>query len=145
MAKVPTENTRNIKSEKTERARFCACTPILSVQSVPTSIDYYVKCLAFHLAWEWGEPATFACVTRGDVSLFLCEGTQGNAGTWVHVSVDNVDQLYREYQSSGATIIQAPTNFPWGSREMNVEDLDGHRLRLSSDSTGDSDGAKLPE
>jgi len=145
MAKEPSESPRNIKSEKTERARFCRSTPILSMKSVPSSIDYYVKCLAFQLAWDWGEPVTFACVTRGDVSIFLCKDTQGHPGTWVHVGVDDVDQLYREYNSSGALIKQPPTNFPWGSREMNVEDLDGHRLRLSSEATGSSDGARLPE
>ncbi len=46
---------------------------------------------------------------------------------WMFIFVENVDALYEEYQASGAIIRQKPTNFPWGVREMNIEDLDGHR------------------
>jgi uncharacterized glyoxalase superfamily protein PhnB len=28
---------------------------------------------------------------------------------------------------------------PWGTREMNVEDPDGHRIRMGSDATGPAD------
>jgi hypothetical protein len=45
----------------------------------------------------------------------------------------------------GAIIRQAPANFPWGLREMNVEDLDGHRLRLGSEATGPVDNVALNE
>ncbi len=46
---------------------------------------------------------------------------------------------------AGRSIRQAPANFPWGVREMNVQDLDGHRLRLGSDATGPSDDVHLAE
>lgn len=36
-----------------------------------------------------------------------------------------------------------PTNMPWGTREMNVEDPDGHRIRMGSDSTGPTDEDEL--
>jgi uncharacterized glyoxalase superfamily protein PhnB len=38
----------------------------------------------------------------------------------------------REYQASGAQILEPPKNQPWGSREMLVADLDGNRLRMAS-------------
>jgi len=55
-----------------------------------------------------------------------------------------MDALHEEYRKSGAIIRQPPTNMPWSVRKMNVEDLDGHRLRMGSDSTGpaDEDGLK---
>jgi hypothetical protein len=40
---------------------------------------------------------------------------------------------------------QAPANFPRGLREMNVEDDDGHRLRLGSPATGPADGVPLAD
>ena len=46
---------------------------------------------------------------------------------WMFIFVENVDALYEEYQASGTIIRQKPTNFSWGVREMNIEDLDGHR------------------
>jgi uncharacterized glyoxalase superfamily protein PhnB len=60
------------------------------------------------------------------------------------IFVDDVDVLHQEYKSSGAVIRQAPTNMPWGVREVNVQDPDGHRFRMGSDSIGpaDEDGLK---
>ena len=46
------------------------------------------------------------------------------------------DALHEEYKKRGTTIRQGPTNYPWGLREMNVEDPDGHRLRMGSAATG---------
>lgn len=53
--------------------------------------------------------------------------------------MDDVDVLHEEYKESGAIIHLAPTNMPWGTREMNVEDPGGHRFRMSSDSKGPAD------
>ena len=59
--------------------------------------------------------------------------------------MQDVDALYEDYKRRGAMIRQAPTNFPWGVREMNVEDPDGHRLRLGSDATDPGDDMPLNE
>jgi len=125
--------------------RFECATAILSVKSVPASIGYYVEKLGFEKEWDWGTPPTFACVRRDDVRIFLCQEVQGHPGTWMSIFIDDVDALYEDYKRSGAIIRQPPTNFPWGTREMNVEDLDGHRLRIGSDATGPSDGVALAE
>jgi ankyrin repeat protein len=123
--------------------RFSEAIPILNVKSVPASISYYVDKLGFRKEWDWGAPATFGCVGRDGVKLFLCQGGQGAPGTWVSIFVQDVDLLFDEYRRQGATIRQPPTNFPWGLREMNVEDLDGHRLRMGSAATDAADGAHL--
>jgi catechol 2,3-dioxygenase-like lactoylglutathione lyase family enzyme len=125
--------------------RFENAIPILNVKNVPASIAYYVEKLGFEKEWDWGEPATFGCVRRDGVQIFLCAGAQGGPGTWISLFVRDVDALYADYQRRGAIIRQKPTNFPWGLKEMNVEDLDGHRLRLGSEATGPADGAALAE
>jgi catechol 2,3-dioxygenase-like lactoylglutathione lyase family enzyme len=125
--------------------RFDQAVPILNVKNVPASIAYYVDKLGFQKEWDWGEPATFGCVARDTVQIFLCEGGQGGPGTWISLFVHDVDALYADYRRRGAIVRQKPTNFPWGLKEMNVEDLDGHRLRLGSEATGPSDGADLAE
>jgi uncharacterized glyoxalase superfamily protein PhnB len=126
-------------------ARFEHAVPILNVKNVPASIAYYVDKLGFQKEWDWGEPATFGCVYRDAVRIFLCQGAQGSPGTWISVFVHDVDPLYEDYKRRGAIIRQKPTNFPWGLREMNVEDLDGHRLRMGSEATGPSDDGALNE
>ena len=119
--------------------QFESVIPILNVKNFSASLDYYVHKLGFIKKWDWGNPATFGCVTHGKVHIFLCQGAQGQPGTWMSIFTQNVDALYEEYQKSGALIRLAPTNMPWGTREMNVEDVDGHRLRIGSDSTGPAD------
>lgn len=132
----PAEQTSN---------RFESAIPILNVKSVPASIAYYVDKLGFQKEWDWGSPPEFACVQRDDVRIFLCHDGQGAQGMWVSVFLQDVDALYEDYKKTGAIIRQPPTSFPWGVREMNVEDLDGHRLRMGSEATGPAESAPLNE
>jgi uncharacterized glyoxalase superfamily protein PhnB len=113
--------------------------PILNVKNFAASMDYYVNMLGFRKKWDWGDPPTFGCVTRGKVNIFLCEGAQGQPGVWMSIFTEDVDALHEEYKTSGAIIRLEPTNMPWGTREMNVEDPDGHRLRMGSEATGPAD------
>ena len=115
---------------------FKAATPILNVKNLQASMDYYVQKLGFEKMWDWGDPPDFGCVGRGKVEIFFCQGCQGQSGMWMSIFMDDVDALYEEYKKSGATILDPPTNYPWGTREMLVEDLDGHRFRMSGKPTG---------
>jgi catechol 2,3-dioxygenase-like lactoylglutathione lyase family enzyme len=123
--------------------QFECVVPILNVKNFAASMDYYVGKLGFTKKWDWGTPPTFGCVTRGNVEIFFCEGAQGQAGMWMSIFMDDVDALHEEYEKSGAIIRLQPTNMPWGTREMNVEDPDGHRLRMGSDATGPADDEGL--
>jgi hypothetical protein len=120
-------------------------TPILNVKNVPASVEHYLDKLGFKKDWDWGTPPTFASVSRGKTYIFLCQGAQGQSGTWMWIPVPDVDVLCEELKCRGATIRQLPTNFPWRSREMNVQDPDGHHLRFASDSTGEPEGISLKE
>jgi uncharacterized glyoxalase superfamily protein PhnB len=114
--------------------KFELVVPILSVTDMRASLDYYVEKLGFEKKWEWGEPADFACVARDEVELFLSLGAQRVAtGSWISIFVQDVDALYDDYKKRGAIIRKPPTEYPWGMREMNVEDLDGHHFRLGTD------------
>ncbi|MEM8852927.1 MAG: ankyrin repeat domain-containing protein [Pseudomonadota bacterium] len=115
------------------RNRFQSAVPILNVANVPASIAYYQEALGFTLEWDWENPATFACVMRDDVRIFLCQDGQGAKGMWISIFVDDVDRLHQTYTASGALIRMVPTTFPWGVREMNVADPDGHIFRMGSE------------
>jgi predicted lactoylglutathione lyase len=104
--------------------------PIFRVRNLAASIEYYTKKLGFKLNWRASED--FANVARGRCSIFLCEGDQGNFGTWLWVGVTDADALYEEYRASGAKIRHPPTNYQW-AYEMQIEDLDGNILRLGSE------------
>jgi uncharacterized glyoxalase superfamily protein PhnB len=118
--------------------RFELVVPILSVRNIAASIDYYVDRLGFQKKWEWGDPPDFACVSRDQVELFLSLNAQGAPGTWISIFVQDVDALYETYRKGGALIREPPADYPWGMREMTVEDLDGHRLRMGGDGGGEN-------
>lgn len=142
-----TEDLINAGADPEEHSanRFESAVPIFNVKNVPASIAYYVEKLGFRKEWDWGAPATFACVHRDEVRIFLCQDGQGSGGMWLSVFVQDVDSLYEDYRQKGVVIRQAPTDFPWGVREMNVEDPDGHRLRIGSDASGPGDDVPLNE
>lgn len=64
---------------------------------------------------------------------------------WKIWLVDSGSLTKRLVKKSGAIIRQPPTNFSWGVREMNIEDLDGHRFRTGTGTTEPSDGIALNE
>lgn len=108
---------------------FHAATPILCVGSHAVSLDFYVRALGFKVDWN---AEGMASVTRGRCTLMLCEGHQGNPGTWLWIGVGDAEALFREFSASGATIRLPPTNYPW-ALEFHLEDPDGHILRFGSD------------
>ena len=95
------------------------------------SLAHYVGVLGFTNA-AWGDGG-FTCVSRDGASIYLCQGDQGQPGTWVWIGVDDVEALHRELVERGATIRSKPQKFPW-ALEMAVSDPDGHVLRFGSDS-----------
>ena len=118
------------------KSRFEGAAPILSVRDIGQSIQYYESVLGFTRAAWVRDDSTFAFVARDRAGIYLCEGGQGQPGTWVWVGVENVETLHDEYQASGARILHGPTNYPW-AMEIRVTDPDGHVLRFGSDSKPD--------
>ena len=109
---------------------FECVVPILRVRSLAASIEHYVSVLGFRVDWQ--EPGVMASVSRSGHAIMLCEGGQGHAGTWVWIGVEDVEGLHAEYLARHAMIRLPPTRYPW-AYEMQVEDPDGHVLRLGSE------------
>lgn len=114
----------------TQRTRFEGSTPILKVSDMSVSLAYYVRVLGFKNA-DWGTDE-FTSVNRDRAGIYLCQGRQGQAGTWVWIGVEDVEALHEEYKANGARIRHSPRNFPW-AYEMKVEDPDGHVLCFGSE------------
>jgi len=104
--------------------------PILRVADLDASVSYYETQLGFEVQWRSG---TVASVQRDRAALMLCQGDQGHAGTWLWIAVSDADAIYAELQARGARLRHAPANYPWGSRECQILDLDDHVLRFGSD------------
>lgn len=114
----------------TSRCAIECVTPILRVRELSASLDYYVKSLGFSV--DWHVPANMASVSRGRCAVMLCQGGQGQPGTWIWVGVQDAQALFEEFSATGAILRLAPTNYPW-AYEFHVQDLDGHVLRFGSE------------
>lgn len=120
------------------RVVFTGGNPILNVKNVAVSLDYYCTTLGFEkvFSWPWGQtPPTFAQVRRGDFSVSLAQGAQGGPGMWMYLdlaSPEDLEALHQEYLAKAVKITEPPTDKPWGMREMLIEDVDGHTLRIGT-------------
>src|SRR3979490_1716417 len=113
--------------------RLEGITPIFNVRDLSRRVDYYVEILGFKVNWQAGG---FASVSRDRCGIFLCQGDQGHAGTWIWIGVEDCHRLFEEYKSKGAKIRHPPTNYQW-AYEMQIGDPDGNVLRFGSDTKED--------
>jgi uncharacterized glyoxalase superfamily protein PhnB len=107
-------------------------TPILRVASLPDSIRYYVRILGFGVDWGDEAESEMASVSSDGHSIMLCQGAQGQPGSWVWIGVEDIEPLFDRLRSRGATFRMMPTNQPW-AYEMQIVDPDGHVLRFGSE------------
>lgn len=105
-------------------------TPILRVDDLNVSRQYYIDVLGFRLDWE---APYMISVSRDGHAIMLCEGHQGQKGTWLWIGVEDVDALHGAFVAAGAIIRDPPQNFSW-AYEFQVEDPDGHVLRFGGES-----------
>jgi predicted enzyme related to lactoylglutathione lyase len=113
-----------------EQTKFGGVTPILRVNDLSVSLDFYTRVLGF--TNDWGSVDGFASVSRDRCHLFLSEHDQGHCGSWVFIGVDDVEAFFNQLQARGVKIRHPPTNYDWAC-EMQVEDPNGNILRIGSD------------
>ncbi len=54
---------------------------------------------------------------------------------WIYLNLallEDLAALYQEYQAHAAKIIEPPTDKSWAMREMLIEDVGGHILRIGA-------------
>ena len=116
--------------KQTSRIYYECSTPILRVENMQRSLDFYVGVLGFKNA-PWGNE-DFTSVNRDRAGIYLCRGGQGRGGAWAWLGVDDVEIIYEQLKERGVAIRMPPTNFPW-ALEIQVDDPDGNVLRLGSE------------
>ena len=115
--------------------------PVLPVPNEAAAADRFVRVLGFELDFLHGEaPYVHGRVKIGDrswgdpiyIHLSLQPGPIQPCGeTRLHVGHD-IDGLHAHVLAAGGTVLQAPTDQPWGLREIVVQAPGGHRLVLGA-------------
>jgi uncharacterized glyoxalase superfamily protein PhnB len=132
----------SLKHLPSGRRVFFGVVPVFLVDDVVAACEYYQGVLGFDIDFTYGEPASFACVSRNNAMINFnlarprgarnsaaAAGAQGLADAYVLVT--QIEEVYDELRQSGARVLGAPASRDYGMREFEVEDCNGYRLTLA--------------
>jgi catechol 2,3-dioxygenase-like lactoylglutathione lyase family enzyme len=99
---------------------------VVSVASLEKALPFYEGVLDLRRIQE--SPGVVGLGLARGIELMLHERTPtpGDAGIAPTFRVANVDATVKAALAAGATVIDAPTDQPWGERQAVLHDVDGH-------------------
>jgi predicted enzyme related to lactoylglutathione lyase len=108
---------------------------ILEVKDVVASEAFYREKLGFIPGAFFGDPPVFCIVGRDSVTIFLDQSRTPRATPlnqyWAaYLYVDDVDALAAEFAGRGVEIVRAVEDQPYGCRDFDIRDPDGHIIGL---------------
>lgn len=122
--------------------QFHGIQPVLPVEDIDETLEFYRGTLGFEVDFIWGNPPTHARVSRGDsasggpVRIQFTKGlrarpTMASCG-WLTIHVGQyIERLYDEYCDREVKVVSELETKPWGLREFEIEDPNGHVLRFA--------------
>lgn len=117
--------------------KLTASAPILLVNDVVHSAEWYRDKLGFSIVQYYGEPANFVIIHRdGHYLMFRNAPPEEIKPYWkiventcnVYFWVDDVETLYKEFVDAGATIDYSLYTAPYGVKEFGINDPDGYDI-----------------
>ncbi len=114
--------------------------PVIKCRFMNESVTFYTKILGFRLKYP-GEEETSPVVDlvdgNAEIQLSVLAG-DGAFGSAVNISVDNVEDVYRNLLRNGldtsghedSPVHQHPVDQTWGTREFYVTDPGGNTIRF---------------
>ena len=111
---------------------FLGTNPILPVNNVNETANFYAEELAFEIEILWKNPP-YAVVARDKTIIEFGEGRKEHAGTGICVIfVSDVDSVYREYSSKQIEFVGDIADRDYGSRDFRIIDNNDNMLIFSS-------------
>lgn len=116
--------------------------PVLQVKDVIRSETFYRDQLGFishgHWGGEGGDGPDFCIMQRGNVTIALDRSRHGSPPPtnqyWAaYVYVEDADALLTEFRAKGVTIEREIENTPYGLRDFDIRDPDGHIICFGHD------------
>jgi len=113
--------------------RSAAHLPVINLRE---TLDYYRDTLGFYD--EWTEGKTDGGIRRDDMRMLFGEDEAyarkiNSDGAHFNLLwfVDNIDEIYTEFQERGIEIISPLTIYPYGLREFAFIDINGYCIRIA--------------
>ena len=119
--------------------RFHGVQPVLPVEDVAASAEYFRDVLGFEIEFLEGTPPIHGRLKKGDgsfgspvyihLSKAQPEDVQPSGELRIYVGHD-LDGLFAAYVTLGVSVVFPPVSQPWGLREFSVREINGHVLRF---------------
>lgn len=112
--------------------------PVLQVSDVRRSQKFYCDTLGFRSHGFWGDGPDFCIVQLGSVTIALDRSRDGapipvNQYWAAYVYVDDADALCTRFRKAGAQIVRDLEDMPYGLRDFDIRDPDGHIIAFGHD------------
>jgi uncharacterized glyoxalase superfamily protein PhnB len=114
---------------QTAVAKLSRIAPELAAADLRASIEYYMRRLGFSLAMQM---EGYAIVERDGVAIHLfADAGRKHSPVGIHVFTWDLEELFLEFEASGAKITQPIDSKPWGNREFRVLEEYGNELKFT--------------
>ena len=109
----------------------CTVIPVISYSDLGEAVDWLCDVFGFTVRVRIGDHR--AQLNVGDGAVVLGQADKGVAESrdTVMVRVEDVNGHYERAKQRGARILRPPSDFPYGERQYNVEDLTGRSWTFS--------------
>jgi uncharacterized glyoxalase superfamily protein PhnB len=106
---------------------------VLAVRELELSTRYDMDVLGFKRDPIQAEGWAFLSKDAFKLLLGECPderpaGELGNHSYFVYLTVEGLDDYFREISARGALVSSPPQDKPWGLREFGIRTPDGHRI-----------------
>lgn len=120
------------------RCEFYSLAPQFVVPDVVKSAEYYRDKYGFKILGYFLDPPVFAIVRRDGAEIHFGKSDKGEVnlnetvrkglGTDAYIFISDVQNLFEELKTSGANIVEGPTERPYDRTEITVVDEDGYQI-----------------
>ena len=136
-AAAPTSERR---SQERETLRLRSLEPSLTVDDLEKSLHFYTDLLGFFVSDRWTDGGVLRGVMlkAGVCELGLSQddwakGRGRKKGEAIRIScqtAQDIDALAARIKAGGGRLTEEPTDTPWGTRSLSVNDPDGFHLTI---------------
>ncbi len=129
--------------------KFVQGATILEVKDIKASEAFYREKLGFRPGSFFGEPPTFCLMSRDNVAIFLDLARTPRAAPlnqyWaIYFYVDDVDAMAAELAAKGVAFEREIEDQPYGCRDFDIRDPDGHIIGIGRNEASASGRLTLP-
>ena len=117
--------------------------PSFTVNDIQKSLAWYCDILGFTVGerWEMDGELRGVELSAGNVMVMIAQddwkkGRDRVKGEGVRLYCDtdqDIDRLASRIQAAGGRLSQEPTDQPWGTRDLAINDPDGYKITIGKD------------